>query len=120
MQMLIDLDEIGTGNIVDKRHRWGYQIRMVNRDEYAAKFLVLENGEKGSLHYHKQKTETFIVLSGKLCVLIGDDELVLIQGGWCTIRPGEKHQMWAIEFPALVLEVSTHDDDSDTYRLEVE
>lgn len=128
-QMLATLREKMT---CDDDHAWGYQIRMVNEPEYCGKFLVLENKKSGSFHYHKLKKETFIVLTGK--VMIGyklpSDEYEPEDdphsypltseygtGSLITFVPRQAHGMWARETPCIILEVSTHDDDSDTYRI---
>lgn len=116
--MILDITKIAHHNKVDPDHKWGYQIRMVNEPEYCGKLLVLENEERGGFHYHEQKKETFIVLSGQI-VLAADNlpqsPVVLFTGAHITIQPMEKHWMQAQSFPAVILEVSTHDDDEDTY-----
>ncbi len=118
--------------IIDGNHKWGYQIRFVNEDEYCGKLLVLENSKSSSFHYHKNKKETFRILLGK--VMIGylipsdfyepedDPHTVAITseygiGSKITMDRRQAHVMWASEYPAVILEVSTHDDDLDTYRI---
>ena len=126
--------------LVDDYHLWGYQLRFVNTEKYCGKFLVLENSTPGSLHYHKIKKETFIVLKGKV-YLVGyehrkhdeyyQDEAPLFcnqygVGETITIPEWCIHQMQLVINPdvdfakqyAVILEVSTHDDDSDTYRVQ--
>jgi D-lyxose ketol-isomerase len=124
--MVIDMLEVGRCKAVgmDDNHDWGYQLRLVNWEKYCGKFLVLTNNKVGSIHYHKEKTETFITLSGKVVLDIKRgptadvERTILGVGEQATLFPSHLHQMWAKEAPAVVLEVSTHDDDSDTYRLE--
>lgn len=128
--MILDLDMLVLRNEVDSDHKWGYQIRMVNEEGveegdkgYCGKLLVLENRERGGFHYHKQKKETFIILQGEvyLCIVAEDGTVpmeknsVLVAGQQITIPPLERHfmQNW-LDTPAIILEVSTHDDDEDT------
>jgi quercetin dioxygenase-like cupin family protein len=122
--IIIDLDELREKSRVevDNNHDWGYQLRLVNNDKYCGKFMVLTNVKRGSDHYHKDKQETFIVLSGQVHVEIDNDSgvgwMTLCVGDKVTIEPGEKHLMQAVEVPSIILEVSTHDDDNDTYRVQ--
>ena len=115
---------------IDDDHEWGYQLRMVNNDMYSGKLLVLENTTPGSMHYHKNKTETFIVLMGTVGLRgrINHDggmkeaiDRVMKPGDRIDLPPLSRHQMWNVETStAVILEVATHDDDDDTYRVEVE
>jgi len=107
------------GVVIDTAHDWGYQIRMVNEPEYSAKFLVLTEPEvKGSYHHHGGKKETMRVLQGKAGYKdYKGGTCVLSTGSQVTLLPGQAHQMWAIDAPALILEVATHDDDRDTHRI---
>jgi D-lyxose ketol-isomerase len=115
-------------------HKWGYEIELENNELYCGKLLILENGECSSLHYHKDKQETFIVLSGKVrlvycipsdCYEPDDDPYIMgicseyIVGSKITLARKQLHQFWATQYPAIILEVSTHHDDRDTYRVEV-
>ena len=103
---------------LDSKHEWGYELRFVNEPKYCAKFLVLENNNLSSLHKHQVKTETFFVLVGSIqLTLLASCIMRLDAGKSCTIPPLQFHQFKAITETAVILEVSTHHDDSDTYRL---
>lgn len=117
---LIDVDALRDSSqvTVDDGHDWGYQLRLVNEAEYCGKLLVLTNGDPGSKHYHKLKKETFIVLSGAVNIRGRGSFQRLDPGEQVTFERGEWHQMWVQETPAAILEVSTHDADSDTYRVD--
>ncbi len=98
---------------------WGSEEWLVNNEKYCAKFLNLEKGFKCSLHSHKKKDETFYVLEGR--VLIegeGNTTTILYKNGSIRIKPGEVHRFYALTERAKILEVSTHHDDEDSYRLE--
>ncbi len=128
----MDLEQLKKCGVIDDDHDWGYQIRVVNNELYSGKFMILENSKSGSMHYHKKKKETFIVLCGK--VMIGylipsdhyepedDPHTCAITseygpGSKITMERKQAHLMWAKEYPAVILEIATHDDDSDTYRI---
>jgi len=102
----------------DDAHAWGYQLRALNTPLYAAKFLIFTNSLPGSWHHHEfEKDETFICLDGRVKVeLRGADDTVLSPGD--VLRIGyHVHRASALEYPAVILEVSTHDDDSFTHRV---
>jgi mannose-6-phosphate isomerase-like protein (cupin superfamily) len=76
-----------------------------------------------SLHFHKVKQETFRVISGvvelelqsgielkdnKITMNVGDEEL---------IRPWMSHR-FSTHTGAIILEISTHHEDSDSYRIQ--
>ena len=112
--------------IVDEDHDWGYQLRFVNEAEYCGKFLVLENSSWGSLHFHHKKKETFVVLYGILSIIHEEYGVeYLNRGEQYTFEPHVAHKMrkandhtyFGNRDVCIVLEVSTHDDDSDTYRI---
>jgi quercetin dioxygenase-like cupin family protein len=117
--LFIDLEKLAKQGTVDQYHDWGYQIRLVNEPEYCGKLLVLENELPGSYHFHRKKKETFIVLEGKVELDVEDEQslMILHAGDKYTIEHGVAHQMSAVNVPSIILEVSTHDDDSDTHRI---
>jgi quercetin dioxygenase-like cupin family protein len=99
---------------------WGREVILLNTSLYAAKYLEIDPGGRSSLHFHKVKTETFYVTDG-ICYLTHLGKLsVLLPGDKRTIYPNEQHRF---QVPlkgtfCRVLEVSTHDDAADSYRLE--
>lgn len=115
----INWSELERKSILDRDHKWGYQIRMLNEPEYCAKVMVLENTTPGSLHRHQIKKESFVCLNGCATVdveLNGTFEsFVLYPGDTVTVPRNARHRMQAIRV-AILLEVSTHDDDDDIVR----
>lgn len=100
---------------------WGREEILVNH-EYCAKYLHFNKGAKFSNHYHRSKRETFIVLSGSLIVR-GTDltngstfEIPAITGFIIEIPRFALHQIEALE-DSVILEISTHHEDSDSYRV---
>lgn len=105
---------------VDKK--WGSESWLVNEPLYCCKILTVIPGWQCSLHYHKNKTESFVVRDyGTLFVEIGDEDdsqitKLNIHSEPFTIMPGEKHRFWSGPDGVQFLEVSTHHEESDSYR----
>jgi len=102
---------------------WGREVWIANNDRYCGKILEIRQGKRCSLHYHKLKTETFFLRSGKLRVRVKEspeasviEEFVLNSGECMDVPIGLVHQMEALEDSEL-LEFSTQHFDSDSHRL---
>ena len=96
---------------------WGKEIWIVNRN-YCGKKLILNKGFRCSMHFHKQKDETFYILKGKVLLEIGMQKNIMLPGDSILIKPGQKHRFTGLE-DSEIIEFSTHHDDSDSYRDEV-
>jgi len=117
---MIDLQAFEHIGKIDNKHKWGDQIRLINKPNYCFKILRLtEVNVKGSLHCHLKKHETWKLLEGVIKVKYYDSNIPniieLYTGESFDIYRLCPHQFWAIE-PAVILEVSTYDNDKDTYR----
>jgi mannose-6-phosphate isomerase-like protein (cupin superfamily) len=100
---------------------WGYELIWAKTGDYVGKVLHINQGHKLSLQYHRQKEETIFLQSGKMNLVIEDDqgtltEVILLPGESHHIPVGRKHRMIAIE-DCDVFEVSTPQLD-DVVRLE--
>jgi mannose-6-phosphate isomerase-like protein (cupin superfamily) len=102
---------------------WGREVWIANNDLYCGKILEIRKGKMCSLHFHKIKTESFFLRSGKLKVRVKDsadaptiEEFVLEAGQCMDIPIGLVHQMEAIE-DAELYEFSTQHFESDSIRL---
>ena len=106
---------------------WGYEEWVVN-DEYCGKRLVIMKGKRSSLHYHKEKKETFYVLKGAIFLewspqvdysvrktLICNETLK--EGDVFTIEVGVLHRFEGLRNVNEIMEISTHHSDKDVYRL---
>ena len=51
---------------------WGKELWIENNKDYCCKVLTVVDGKRCSLHYHKEKKETFLVNKGSLRVLCCD------------------------------------------------
>jgi len=104
---------------VDDKHLWGRELRLVNTPEYCGKLLELTYPARSSLHFHCKKKETFIILSGVVTLQFGGMTRDYRAGEQITILPGQNHSFMLSNYShnALILEVSTHHEDSDTKRV---
>jgi mannose-6-phosphate isomerase-like protein (cupin superfamily) len=105
---------------------WGREIWIVNNDHYCAKFLHFNQFRNCSLHCHHNKTETFYVLEGVFDVLIVDtlkhstSKLQLHKGQTLDIPKYQYHSMKGLERRNVLLEISTHHEDKDSFVLSKE
>lgn len=89
-------------------------VTRINEDEYCSKWLVLLPGQRCPEHYHKLKKETFFCHQGVVILTLPNNEIILNPGEYYTIERGIKHTFSSKE-GAIVEEVSTHDDNTDSY-----
>ena len=94
---------------------WGEEHWLVNGD-YCGKRLLLKQGFRCSLHFHKIKDETFFVARGLVFLELGDGERVMRPGDHHHIPVGAEHRFWGLE-DSEIIEFSTHHEDSDSYRV---
>ena len=116
-----------SNNVIKK---WGYEIWIVNNDLYCGKHLHVLPTKQCSVHYHKNKTETFYVINGALKLefsTVLDLEfwrdytpkfVVLNKGQSITLQPMTAHRFSsAFDYPCDFIEFSTHHSDDDSYRI---
>lgn len=101
---------------------WGSESWLCNNDEYCGKLLYFMEGSEFSNHFHIKKRETFFVLTGELLFKYIDLETAepmeqkISQGDSIEIPRCVPHQIKALT-DATIIEVSTHHEDSDSYRI---
>ena len=94
---------------------WGKEIVLVN-EEYCGKLLVLDDGAESSCHYHPKKKETFYCIEGYAILTIERKDYKMAPFLRAkTIFPGEKHKFHSGQ--AVILEISSHHDETDVVRL---
>jgi|TARA_B100002019_G_C21255329_1_gene593471 mannose-6-phosphate isomerase-like protein (cupin superfamily) len=103
---------------------WGYELIWATNDKYCGKIMVFEKaGNKFSMHFHKEKDETWFVNSGRFeCKWIDTKDAVLYSK---ELKPGDTwhnpplqpHQLIALEDGSSISEVSTPDSVEDNYRI---
>jgi mannose-6-phosphate isomerase-like protein (cupin superfamily) len=103
---------------------WGYEIIWATNDQYCGKIMVFEKaGSKFSMHFHKQKDESWFVNSGKFLLRYIDTqtatlkEKVLTEGETWRNPPLLPHQLEAMVAGSAIFEVSTPDSVDDNYRI---
>ncbi len=103
---------------------WGREVIFADTEDYCGKLLVYDKaGNKGSMHFHMQKDETWYVTQGRFMVRWIDttnasvkEKILESKDVWRNM-PGQPHQLLALEDNSIVFEVSTHDDPEDSYRV---
>lgn len=97
---------------------WGYEKILISTPLYACKELHLVEGAQCSLHYHKIKDETFLVMEGEVVIELEGKIHNMKVGDKLHIKPYELHRFYATTPTAIILEVSTEDLVEDSYREE--
>ena len=98
---------------------WGEEVIWTNTDKYIGKLLIINEGEELSLQYHEQKTETMLILDGKVEVEFSPKDNpstakhILGKGDTIHIEPGTIHRLRAVETDegfndVLIVEISTN------------
>jgi mannose-6-phosphate isomerase-like protein (cupin superfamily) len=101
---------------------WGSEYIWVTNDRYCGKFMNFETGGKFSMHFHRDKEETWYIQSGRFIVRwIDTDTAELYEKELCDgmiwhNEPCKPHQLECIE-AGTVIEVSTPDSVEDNYRV---
>lgn len=101
---------------------WGHELIWATNDHYCGKLLHFNQGAQFSMHFHKDKDETWLVLSGKFMVRTIDtsnadvNEKFLEPGDTWHNPPLLPHQIFCIE-QGTIVEVSTPDSVEDNYRV---
>lgn len=100
---------------------WGNELIWAEASKYLGKILKIEAGKRLSLHYHKVKDETIMVMSGTLLLEYG---LTNIDMKTKTMNPGDVHWLQSGTLHRLtavttaeIVEVSTSES-LDIVRLE--
>jgi len=103
---------------------WGYELIWATNEKYCGKIMVFERvGSKFSMHFHKEKDETWFVNNGKFKVRWIDTkearlyEKELKEGDTWHNPPLQPHQLEALEAMSSITEVSTPDSVEDNYRI---
>lgn len=98
--------------------KWGYFLKFTQNENSTVKILSVEKGKSISLQYHKNRTETWFVISGKLWVRNGKLSRVLLPGQSIKIPREAIHKLEGME-QSLVLEISKGIfDEDDIIRLD--
>jgi mannose-6-phosphate isomerase-like protein (cupin superfamily) len=107
----ITKNELSTATRIEKP--WGCEELVEHNSSYVVKKLFMKKGHSCSLQYHELKTETIVVLNGKLTIYIGTtpenlEKIQLEEGQHITIKPYTIHKMEGLE-DCVYLESSTNE-----------
>jgi mannose-6-phosphate isomerase-like protein (cupin superfamily) len=101
---------------------WGSEQIWVTNEHYCSKFLHFNQFAKFSMHFHKEKVETWFVVSGRFIVDTIDltdaskHSVTLLPNDVYHIDPMQPHRLYCLE-AGTILEVSTPDSVEDNYRI---
>jgi|TARA_B100000123_G_scaffold111105_2_gene81714 mannose-6-phosphate isomerase-like protein (cupin superfamily) len=103
---------------------WGYELIWATNDLYCGKIMVFEKvGSKFSMHFHKQKDESWFVNNGRFLLRWIDTESAklneqeLRSGDTWHNPPLQPHQLVCMEPGSSITEVSTADSVEDNFRI---
>jgi len=111
-----------TPGVIEKS--WGKEIIYQNHDKYCTKQLIINPGNSTSMHFHIEKHETMIVVSGTLTIeYINNKETYEIEVekyNSFVIAPGLPHKLKCLKEnsePVRIIECSTKHFDNDSIRI---
>lgn len=101
---------------------WGSEFIWATNDKYCGKFMNFEKGKKFSMHFHKDKEETWYVQNGRFIIRWIDTNTAEVHekevrdGAVWHNPPCQPHQIECLE-AGTIIEVSTPDSVEDNYRV---
>lgn len=96
---------------------WGHEEWIVNNELYCFKKIFVKKNHRCSIHWHKNKDETFYIEKGELLIdMFGFPQLAMTKGDSLRILPNSLHRFTAV-VDTTIYEISTHHEDSDSYRV---
>jgi len=115
------LPNVGASTTDVRQKYWG-RIETILDGDVAGKRIFVNKGCQSSLEFHVEKHETYFIHSGllRLGLRVGRAEnrsIVLGAGDSYDVRPGVMHMRMALE-DTVIIEVSTRDQDADSFIVE--
>ncbi len=95
---------------------WGLEL-WVSNNSYCGKILKLKKDFQCSLHLHKEKKETFLILSGEVRFELAKKVSILKPMDIVDIPRDTLHRFTGIK-NSVMIEFSTHHENSDSFRVE--
>ena len=102
---------------------WGHELIWATNDRYCGKMMHFNTGARFSMHFHREKEETWYAQSGKFVVkwidtkTAAQHEQLLVEGAVWHNPPCMPHQLICLQ-EGTVVEVSTPDSVEDNYRVQ--
>ena len=92
---------------IEKRP-WGGYVVLIDDENYKVKKLIINPKKRFSLQFHNKRTETWIIVSGKVEITIEDKKNVYSYGQTISVPVGTKHRIENIgDAIAEIIEVQT-------------
>lgn len=76
---------------------WGRNTEIFKNDSASVNFLELIKGGVCSWHFHRHKSNTFYLISGKVLIKTEHNETILEPGNSILVEAPLKHQFEALE-----------------------
>lgn len=111
-----------TSSVGTVKKGWGSEYIFASEPEYCGKLLRFNSGAQFSMHFHKDKKETWYCLSGKFMIDIIDTSNAtiyrrpFIAGDMHTNQTLVPHRI-ICEEAGTIIEVSMEDSPEDNYRV---
>lgn len=105
--------------IIEVPKPWGKEIWMSNNEFYCGKKLYINKGKRTSLHFHKNKHESFYIEKGRVLLEIENEKRLMKEGDTIRIPRNTHHRINALD-DSVIIEISTHHEDSDYHRIELD
>jgi len=103
---------------------WGHELIHESNDQYCMKELhFYKKGHVSSMHFHKNKTETWVIKQGSVKIefmdMLDSSTNVVIMNATdvTTIQPMTPHQVTCLEDDTIIMEASSKDEETDNYRI---
>ncbi len=103
---------------------WGYELIWASTDKYCGKIMFFEKeGAQFSMHFHREKEETWFVNTGKFKVQWIDTKTAVLyekelkEGDVWHNPPLQPHRLICLQGSSSITEVSTADSVEDNYRV---
>lgn len=129
--MSIDLKKATVTGILDNKQyqvvekQWGREL-IIHGDRYTTKIMEVKPGFKCSVHFHGEKSETFVLVQGQLNVEFYEPDstkhVVLLEEPMSSVvLPRLTPHTFSVpkdqKEPSIFVESSTPDSPEDSYRL---
>ena len=103
---------------------WGYELIWATNDKYCGKIMFFEKeGAQFSMHFHREKDETWFVNTGQFKVQWIDTKTAVLyekdlkEGDTWHNPPLQPHRLICLASGSSITEVSTADSIEDNYRV---
>ena len=100
---------------------WGYELVFHNTPAYCCKLLHLNAWSSCSMHFHVQKHETLVCVSGVLQIQVINNKksevYTVTPGQAFVVAPGLPHRLIAGDEAVELIEASTQHFDEDSVKL---